>query len=109
MSALIVRREHSAWQDLIRDYGIFIDGQKAADISNGGEARIPISAGRHLVQMKIDWCRSNPLEIHVDGHGDLVLECGPNGDPFSTLLYITLWRGKYLWLKAAAAPRASKV
>ncbi|MES2018345.1 MAG: hypothetical protein V4484_17795 [Pseudomonadota bacterium] len=103
MTELIIRRQQASWQDRMRNYAVLIDGQKAAEIANGAEVRIPVSAGSHVVQLKIDWCRSNALEIVVGENGETIVECGPNGTPILALLYITLWRGKYLWLKAVAS------
>ncbi len=103
MSELIIRRQHAVWGDRLRDYAVFVDGRKVAEISNGAEARIPVSAGRHAVQLRIDWCQSNRLDIVVDENSDTIVECGPNAKPLLVLLYITFLRGQYLWLKAAAA------
>ena len=109
MTELIIRRQLASWQDRMRSYKIFVDGQMAAEITNGAEVRIPVSAGSHVVQLKIDWCRSMPLEVSVDENGKTLIECGPNVKPFLTLLYITFLRGKYLWLKPAAAASDSSL
>ncbi|MES2320245.1 MAG: hypothetical protein V4631_22435 [Pseudomonadota bacterium] len=100
MTELLVRRR-SAFQDVARNYAILIDGTEAGTIANDTEARIALTPGVHIVQLKIDWCWSNAVEISVADGGVAVIDCGANGNPFLAILYITIWRHKYLWLKVA--------
>jgi hypothetical protein len=107
MTDILVRRTHS-WQDRVRNYAVIVDGRVTANIGNGGAVRVPVAAGRHTVQLRIDWCRSNPVDISVDAHAPVVLECGPNATPWFALFYVTIWYRKYLWLRVADRPPISQ-
>ena len=99
MSTLILRRTKTAWQDIGRNYCVILDGQEAAQVANGEEIEIALSEGKHVVQMQIDWCQSQALEIDVAIGETQILECGPNAKPWLALLYVTVLRNKYLWLR----------
>lgn len=107
-SELIIRRDKALWQDRARKYQILVDGKKAAEIARGAEMAIPLPPGQHTVQMKIDWCTSPKLRVDCSAGQTVVLECGPNANPFVALLYITIWKSKYLWLRPAQPGLFSK-
>lgn len=102
MSTLVVRRKKHAWQDRMRDYAVLVNGKKVASVSNGSDADITVKPGKHRVQLKIDWCGSPPIDLEVGDGQTVVVECGPNSHPLLALLYITFWKGKYIWLRNAA-------
>ena len=41
--------------------------------------------------------------LTVPADGTVAMVCGPNANPWLVLLYIRLWRNRYLWLRPAAA------
>lgn len=112
MAEIVVRRMEASWQDRKRSYGIFIDGTQAAKVANGKEVRIPLLPGKHVVVLKIDWCKSNTVDVELRPDEVKTLECGPNAKPLLALLYITMFRHRYLWLCLAnnsvgAAPKVA--
>lgn len=86
-------------QDIIRDYTVLLDGREVARVANGAETEVSVEPGKYSVQMKIDWCRSLALDVHVDSGETVTLLCGPNFSILLGLLYITVWRNKYMWLR----------
>ena len=76
-----------------------LDDQEVAQVANGEEIEISISEGKHVVQMQIDWCQSEALKLDVSIGETQILECGPNAKPWLALLYVTVLRSKYLWLR----------
>jgi hypothetical protein len=101
MTKIIVRRTNAIWQDKARKYTVLLDGKEIAAVSNGSAVEFEAEPGKHTVQMKIDWCCSPMLEVDVQAE-PVVFECGPNASPFLVLLYITLWKNKYIWLRRPA-------
>lgn len=99
MTKIIVRREKAIWQDRGRQYIILLDGCEIGRVSNGAELEFDVEPGKHAVQMKIDWCHSRQFDIDVRLAETAILECGPNASPFLALLYITLWKNRYIWLR----------
>jgi hypothetical protein len=77
MTDLILRRGHG-YRDMFRAYRIFVDGRKVGTIRDNSQVRIPVSAGKHTVQLKIDWCVSQELVVSVAPRLSTVLQCGPN-------------------------------
>ena len=99
---LQLRRVPALWQDRVREYEVLVDGEEAGRIANDATLALPLAAGEHRVQLVIDWCVSPELRIAVPAGGTVRLECGPNANPLLALLYISLWRNRYLWLRPAA-------
>lgn len=99
MSEILVRRKAALWRDRARNYVVFIDGTEVAKVANGAEVRIPVLPGEHVVVLKIDWCKSNPVQVAVQPGKVSTLECGPNSTSLLALLYITLLSNRYIWLR----------
>jgi len=99
MTKIVVRREKSNLQDIIRDYTILLNGKEVARVANGAETEFSVEPGKHTVQLKIDWCKSLALDVHVETGKTETLLCGPNSSILLGLLYITVWRNKYMWLR----------
>lgn len=55
----------SEYANNARSIAVFIDGKKALTIPNGGSEAIEVSAEKHQVYAKIDWCYSPNLELDV--------------------------------------------
>ncbi len=90
--------------DKIRAYKIYVDEVYLGDIGNNETREFVVDSGKHSIYAKIDWCRSNKLEF--DSTGSVVeLEVGSalgRGKfliPFIGLIYITLLKNDYLWIK----------
>ncbi|MCL2141713.1 MAG: hypothetical protein FWH46_02375 [Methanimicrococcus sp.] len=88
--------------DRLRTYKIFIDGVHQGGIKINETKHFTVKRGRHIIYAKIDWCRSNKLQIDVE---DTVLELEVGSSledkpPGSFLmLYITIFRNRYLWIR----------
>jgi hypothetical protein len=54
------------YMNLMRDYRLFIDGQKIGSIGNAQTKEFEIPAGRHSLIAKIDWCSSQELSFEID-------------------------------------------
>jgi hypothetical protein len=55
MATIIINRT-SEYLNLMRNYGIYIDGKKIDTIANGETKEFNISVGHHSLYTKIDWC-----------------------------------------------------
>ena len=101
MSTLTVVRERVYWADLLRAYTLLVDGEAVGQIKQGETIKVEIPSKTVRVQMKIDWATSEELEI--DGFHDVALRCRAAANPFLAILWITVWRDRYidLWQDAA--------
>ena len=98
MTVLVIRRLHAPWIDRARNYKVLVDGQQRALIGDDATVQIGVTPGQHVVRLKVDWCGSPEVAVTVP-HGAIVrLECRPNAGALSALLYVTIWRNRYISL-----------
>lgn len=53
-----------------------IDGAEMGNIKDGGRLRIDLQPGEHVIQVKIDWCTSQPLRFTLAEGEKLKFRCG---------------------------------
>lgn len=91
-----------ALADLFRSYKILLNGKEIGHIRNGEEFESETQLGILCLQLQIDWCFSNTVEVEYSG--ELIeFECGNNYQGkrmfFGVLNIIGTSEGEYLWLK----------
>jgi|SRR5690349_5035066 len=64
MVTLTVRRD-KGWSDKLRKYRILLDGREIGRIGEGEVVRHPLTQGAHVIEARIDWCGSRPLEFEA--------------------------------------------
>jgi hypothetical protein len=100
-STLVVQRRRVLWRDRLRAYAVLIDGVGSGEVRAGDERRIEVSPGSHVVQGKIDWASSNPIQVEIAPGATCVVALGPRWVlPFGLLLMF--WPRRYLRLSEAA-------
>jgi hypothetical protein len=65
-ATLSLRRE-ARFSYSVRKMAVFIDGQKAAEIGNDATLNIPLPAGEHTLQIRLDWSKSEEQRFRVGG------------------------------------------
>ena len=103
MTVLVVRRLHVPWRDRARNYRVLVDGVQKAQIGDDSTVQIGVMPGTHRVQLAIDWCRSPEVEFTIEHGGIARMECRPNAKPLLALLYITIWRNRYIALETVTS------
>ncbi|MTI96927.1 MAG: hypothetical protein FH749_15905 [Firmicutes bacterium] len=97
-------KRDSGFVDRVRAYKVVLNDEVVGTISNGQQIELNVPPGRHRLNLKIDWCRSNIVEFEMSEH-PINFECGSNLRgakfllPFIEIYYITFGRNKYLWLR----------
>jgi hypothetical protein len=74
--ATIRLKRTSEYNNRMRDFKIFIDGQQIGTIANGETKEFPTTAGPHIVTAKIDWCSSPDLSVDVNDNQTKTLKVG---------------------------------
>jgi|SRR5690554_50550 len=74
--ATVRLKRTSEYNNRIRDYKIFIDGQQVGTIANGETKDFPTTVGQHTVRAKIDWCSSPELSIELKENQTSSLKVG---------------------------------
>ncbi len=100
MARLTLYRE-PAWVDGLRAYTLLVDGVSRGSVRQRETLEIELGPGPHRVQLRIDWATSP--ELTVSGDGDVALRCRAGARPLLVLLYITIWRDRYIQLERASA------
>ena len=99
MAELVVRRAGAVWVDRYRTYKVYVDGEQRDALNADTEVRIHVAPGKHAFQLRLDWCSSPVIEIEVAANETKIVECGPNSNPFLSLIFVTLLRKQYIWVR----------
>jgi hypothetical protein len=75
MATIRIKRT-SEYNNRLRNYKIFIDGQQVGTIANGETIDFPSTVGNHFVTAKIDWCSSPEISIDVKENHTNTLKVG---------------------------------
>jgi hypothetical protein len=98
-ATIAVSRASTPWRDRFRSYELVVDGRTVARLKNGKSASVTVEPGDHRVSMRIDWCRSNAIDVIVGDGERASFECRPNGSIFLLPLYVTVFASRYLELE----------
>jgi hypothetical protein len=98
-----VCRASESLRDRLRAYSLVIDGAVVAKVKRGESATVAVAPGEHTVWMKIDWCRSRIFRIELADHERVTLTARSGiRSLLLGLLYITIWRTRYIELEEQA-------
>ncbi len=75
MAAIRIKRTNE-YNNRMRDYKIFIDGQQIGTIANGETKEFPTTEGHHTVTAKIDWCSSPDILLDINDNQTKDLKVG---------------------------------
>ncbi|MEO0406056.1 MAG: hypothetical protein AAF289_01770 [Cyanobacteria bacterium P01_A01_bin.135] len=100
MAKLTVRRD-KGYTDKLRKYCILLDGVEIGQLAEGEALRQDISGGLHVVEAKIDWCGSRPIEFDArDGEQVVVVRNALRGwRVMLALFYVIYSKRDYLELE----------
>jgi hypothetical protein len=73
MQKLIIKRS-SQWTNKFRAIEIYLDEKKIGEIGDNEITKFDVEPGRHTIKAKIDWCRSNTLELHIENNQTKYIE-----------------------------------
>src|SRR5262249_16466113 len=62
VSVTVTRVPHP-WRDRIRAYKLVVDGATVGAVRLGETLDVQVTPGRHRVWMRVDWCRSQKLDL----------------------------------------------
>jgi hypothetical protein len=54
------------FNNYLRDFQVFIDGQKVGTIANGETKEFEVSPGSHTINAKIEWCNSPEISFDTN-------------------------------------------
>ncbi|HEU5134493.1 MAG TPA: hypothetical protein VFU13_05055 [Steroidobacteraceae bacterium] len=98
MTVLVIRRQASP-QDREYPYRVMVDGRQRAEVGDDATVQIGLTPGEHRVSLRVKWCGSRELPFTIQPGEIVRMQCRPNVRPLLALLYITLWRNRYIFLE----------
>ncbi len=99
--SIVIDREHARRRDRLRKYTVLLDGDSAGAIQDGQSETFSVEPGSHSVRLKLDWTRSETVNVTVLEGSVVNLKCGPRGGSFTLLPDVLLRPGSYLRLEAS--------
>jgi len=100
-SIIIIKRDRQ-YADSLRSYRVFLDDREIGTVSRHKEKEFHISPGKHIIQLKIDWCKSNQLEFEIERDQVINFICGTNLKGLKILIgfiYVLIRAKNYLYIK----------
>ena len=65
-SRIEISRAPGGYTDRGRAYQVLVDERAAGELRTGESLAVDVPAGKHGVQLRIDWCRSPTLELELE-------------------------------------------
>jgi hypothetical protein len=93
-ASIRIKRRPTAWSSRFRAYKVAIDGEVLGELRRGEEQVFEVRPGHHEVQLRIDWTRSQPVEVDLVAGSEATLTCGGR-NPLLALYWITAGRNRY--------------
>jgi hypothetical protein len=111
VAEIVITRPDERWANRLRAYKVHVDGNVAATLGRGEEARVTVSGGRHRIRATLDWGSSPSLDLELGENDRAHVVCRSGFEPSlarpKALLYITVWRKRYLDLQLLHIDRAA--
>ena len=98
--SIIVLCRSNLWTNRYRKFKVLIDGRKEGAIARGQRESYTVTPGLHNIQVRLDWYKSDPLELDLVEGEEVRLECGPRTG-ISAELNAIVSPGGALYVKAA--------
>jgi len=101
-AALIEVKRESAYADKLRDYQVELDGKVIGSIGDGESKTFKTTEGIHTLQLRIDWAKSNTLQLKTTEQDTVHFRCSSRLKGASVLLasvYALLLSHKYIVLE----------
>jgi hypothetical protein len=96
---LTIHRLGGRYRDAARAYKVLVDGQETGKIKSGNSENYALAPGNHVVRMKVDWCRSQDVEVTVPEGGAVELRCKPSAGAWRAIYDVTIGATKYIVLE----------
>jgi hypothetical protein len=98
-----VQRDFDGFVDCLRSYKVVIDGAVVGQLGPGDHSAFEVAPGSHEIFLKIDWCRSEKVDVHLAGGQNVKFYCAPRANLFTTFYWITFGRHRYIRLSQVTA------
>src|SRR5438105_2345668 len=99
MPGIAIKRANE-FADMVRSYKVELDGEVVGKVKSGETFSYELPSGMHSLKLRIDWKGSNTVAFEISDGEVFHFNVRNNMHyPSAGLLYMTIWRNKYLWLE----------
>jgi hypothetical protein len=98
---IAIEREHARLRDRARSYKVLIDGTQVGVVGDGCSEIFSVTPGAHVVRLRLDWCKSDQVDLAVSDGGVVHLRCGPRGGSITVITDALFRSSSYLRLEKA--------
>lgn len=90
MASVEVQREFAGLTDHLRSYKVVIDDEVVGRLHPGESCAFDVTPGLHVLFLKIDWGRSEKVNVNLTAGQTARFCCAPRGNVFTGLYWATL-------------------
>ncbi|MDQ8043679.1 MAG: hypothetical protein AAGC46_00450 [Solirubrobacteraceae bacterium] len=105
-ASIVVSRRRGGLADRARSYVVQIDGVTVGRLSDGESGDYPVTAGRHRLQLRIDWTTSRPFNVDLAFGETARFRCSPRHALLGWYWAFLGWR-RYIKLEVESTAPAS--
>ncbi|GCF06963.1 hypothetical protein [Dictyobacter arantiisoli] len=58
---------------ILRSYKVYVDGQQVGKLRESEQLAVPVQPGDHVIVLRVDWCSSHPVTVHVEAGEEVPL------------------------------------
>jgi hypothetical protein len=98
MALIEVQRDIGGLTDALRSYKVVIDDEVVGRIGPGESRAFSVAAGSHEIFMKMEWLRSEKLNVRLTADQTALFRCEPRANPLTDLYWGTFGRHSYIRL-----------
>ena len=90
MASIEVQRELGGLTDHLRSYKVVLDGEIVGHLRPGESSAFDVAPGPHELFLKIDWGRSEKVNVDLTAGQTARFCCTPRGNVFTSIYWATL-------------------
>lgn len=102
MASIEVQRELGGFTDHLRSYKVVLDGEVVDRLLAGESCAFNVSPGAHQLFLKIDWGRSEKVNLILTADQTAHFRCAPRGNVLTGLYWATLGSSRSIELTEIA-------
>jgi hypothetical protein len=104
MALVQVQRVSGGYTEHLNPFEVVIDDEVVGRLGPGEARTFEVAAGPHEVFVRIYWCRSEKVDVHLRGNQEANLRCETRANRLTDGYWATLGRRRYLRLTRVVSP-----
>lgn len=102
MALIEVQRVSGGYTEHLHPFKVVIDEEVVGRLGAGESGTFEVAPGSHEVFVKIDWCQSERVDVHLGGDQRVTFRCETRANLLTDAYWATFGRRRYLRLTQLA-------